>query len=440
MLTVLACIISCLYLIAHFPVLTVAQENAAGRGFIVKGRVVDRYGKPVIGAGVTFLPADQEITENIAGSDLITEYSTNRDGKFSIKGENDQYQYWTLVTTPPPDHASQQPVSPPFETLKHNLKTHYPSTSVPESTQFESIRRIFAGKLVNVKAGTEIDLGDIPIQVEYSQARLHLSCSRRGYQFRIRDAWGDFVTDGMITARSSCNKDHDVIFSLPPGRWYVGVSNIPSKRWLEASVSIPLHVSPTIIEVAFDREQKSSLVVPATNRNSEAAYKALTEMAFGFSGDVFVARAERCNLEVVQLFLQTGMSSNEKGEEGRTALMGAIHARCQAVAEMLLKDKADVNEKDNYGNTALHIAAIVADEEIINSLTQAGAHVDEQNIFGETPLVFAVLSGRANIVEALIHLGANVNVKDREGKTVLQEAGEHSPKIRELLERARAKR
>jgi len=114
--------------------------------------------------------------------------------------------------------------------------------------------------------------------------------------------------------------------------------------------------------------------------------------------------AEKGNLEILNLLLDKGVSTESKDMDGLTPLymasrMGHLPGQLGAVKK-LLEYGAQPDAKDNDGWTALHSAAEMNRGEAALALIEAGASCNAKNKDGDTPLHFAAGMGVTDVVRA----------------------------------------
>jgi len=163
---------------------------------------------------------------------------------------------------------------------------------------------------------------------------------------------------------------------------------------------------------------------------------------------VIVPAAATGNAELVKLFLDTGVSADDSGENRHTALIAATVHRHADVMRLLLENGADVNIRDSRGASALtyamhqvceetlsilfaakpeldlHVAAALGDTNTIARLLDAGISSSEADPFGWTPLRTAIRYGQKDAVALLLAQGAQLYADAQPRGTMLAIAAE----------------
>ena len=139
-----------------------------------------------------------------------------------------------------------------------------------------------------------------------------------------------------------------------------------------------------------------------------------------------VEAAQRRDEAAVRAALGAGADVDQRGVDGSTALLYAVHGADLAIVRALLAAGADPNLANRYGVAPLHEAAMIADADLIRALLDRRADVDRALPQGETPLMLAARTNGVAAVKLLIERGANVNVVEHwQGQTPLMYAAAH---------------
>ena len=161
------------------------------------------------------------------------------------------------------------------------------------------------------------------------------------------------------------------------------------------------------VEVALELPSSGGKADPA------AAKRALGAMKYEFTPDAFFQAIGDHNAQAVSLFVQGGMSPNQKNAQDRYPLNHAIlfcaqsPAESAAVIQALLAGKADVKTKDpQNGTTALVGAMQSCNLEAITALVKAGSDLKAKANSGLTALELAKIFQRADVVAVLQKAGA----------------------------------
>jgi ankyrin repeat protein len=175
------------------------------------------------------------------------------------------------------------------------------------------------------------------------------------------------------------------------------------------------------------------------SREQQQARAALEHHKWAFSEDRFVALSSTAKLDVIELYLQAGMSPDAKDAQGRPAIVAVLalgklfsgdalgstgHALLKerlAVLQYFLDSGADPKAADRSGITALHEAAMYpAFAPAIKPLVKAGSKVDApETKYNFSPLHLAVLSKNAAGVRELLAAGANPDSLAKQSMTPL---------------------
>ena len=182
------------------------------------------------------------------------------------------------------------------------------------------------------------------------------------------------------------------------------------------------------------------LIFTKCGRSRQVALRELEQQGIPFTEGAFLERVNHGEIDLVRLFLAAGINPDARDQKGDTALMIAIAANGEAVAEALLKGGASVNARTKNGSTALHTVALMGNEQIAQMLVKRKAEVNAKTDIGETPLMIAALRGYPGTAKLLLAAGADVNAKDARGETPLMHAMERNhPEVIEVLKAASAR-
>jgi hypothetical protein len=391
-------------------------EVSAQSGAVITGRVVDRRGRPVAGAGVTLHPLARAARGGGATSQdgLIVIYETAGDGTFRIgdlPGISPPFELYAVGAVPPGAYA---PLRPPFRDLQGD--------------------RLIAGKIIRAVKGRTVHEGDVPLHASY---RVFVADLRGGAQpatgkgrapvrMLVRDARGDVVSDGSVPPQAVAGLGQAVTFALPQGLWCVELVGEGAEGG-SASVYAPVVVSysaapaapPTALSPAAGLSAASCL---GTNggprRTPAAARRELRRLGFQFNRETFFSRVVKGNAAAVQLFLTAGFGADAKDRRGTPALVLAVPY--PNILKLLLDSGARPDASNPFGETALIHASVAGVAETVRLLLAAGADPSAGSRDGTTPLMLASESGDLEIVEALIKAGADVNARNRQGMTALK--------------------
>ena len=128
---------------------------------------------------------------------------------------------------------------------------------------------------------------------------------------------------------------------------------------------------------------------------------------------------------------------NEKGKNGRSAILEAVDNPCSEIAmiELLLSHGASIHDRSTGGCSPLILASGRGDMEIVNFLLAKGASIHDKSSRGITALILASEQGHANVVELLLSNGAEIHSEDKDGFTALMIASDcgHESVVEMLL-------
>lgn len=153
------------------------------------------------------------------------------------------------------------------------------------------------------------------------------------------------------------------------------------------------------------------------------AKKKLLDRGIPFTSDCFATYIAKNKIEVVNEFLEAGMSVNSRDDMGVPMLNIACRNDNFEFVEMILNLGADLNAvSDDRGYTAVMDAVWRGNEKITKYLIEKGADLNTINKEGQSNLILAVGANRENIVKLLAENGSDPDVKDMMGMSAYQYA------------------
>ena len=191
----------------------------------------------------------------------------------------------------------------------------------------------------------------------------------------------------------------------------------------------------------------------ALSDDAAQARKKLDDEYIPFTPKKFFHYVFMNKVEIVDLFLEGGISRDAADAQGRGALHIAAGAEDGEILSLLLERGADVNQGDKNGttplcvaaddghvdnvkmllrakadisalcgvdmNTPLHKAASDSHGSVVKVLIEAGAALETRNRVSNTPLHAAVRSNNKSVIQLLVEAGADVAAKNNSGETPL---------------------
>ena len=144
------------------------------------------------------------------------------------------------------------------------------------------------------------------------------------------------------------------------------------------------------------------LSLPACTKPAEDALKRLTRAGQSLTPDDFVKAAAQGDVELVGLFLQTGMDRNAQDARGYTALIQAAENGRKEVVRALLQEGVKTDLQTTDGNTAVIAAAGNDQFECVRLLIEANADVNLKNGKNWTALMKAVYQGHQKTTDVML--------------------------------------
>lgn len=383
-----------------------AQDSPDEHKYIVTGRVVDKFGKPVPKAELQLKP------KGSTGGCIIEMDTADEEGRFRIEKQSSALvENWMLfITTPTP-----------------------PNTDVPISPDVGRVP--VGGHEFLLKTGAT-DLGDVPVQVCYGPVLIHLpevspdrlidkqsGLSRLG--LRVSDMKGDVIGDGGVAVKSVNTQTLTLLVALPEGVWQVKLSLGELNKWYAPEQPVVIKYSEPVAEYALVSAENSAHAseLDMTRLNSaEDARRELEKLGIPYNEKAFIERIERDNLNAVQLFLQAGINPNSQREDGTTGLLIATGFGFTDMVKALLNKGADVNMGNAIGLTPLAFAVSGYDLDIVKLLLSSGANINAKDESGCTPLMRAARSYNRTFIEMVLGAGADIKAQDNAGDTALSYA------------------
>jgi ankyrin repeat protein len=130
------------------------------------------------------------------------------------------------------------------------------------------------------------------------------------------------------------------------------------------------------------------------------------------------------HLDIMDILLAHGVSVNDAGPDGTTALMEAAQSDQIGAATRLLDKGATIDQQNERGITALMFAARFASAPLLQLLLDRHAKLEMKDAQGRTALIWSALHVRPDALHFLVEHGANVNAADAQGETALTHAGD----------------
>ena len=193
-------------------------------------------------------------------------------------------------------------------------------------------------------------------------------------------------------------------------------SKMLGQTWFfNALVKAPVVKSGVAVLEPFVSSPTADAAPPAGGgaASATALKRALGGLGYEFTPAAFFQAIGEHNPKAVALFVQAGMSPNQKNSQNRFALNHAVlfcasaPDEAAAVIAALVAGKADVKSKDpDNGTTALVGAVQSCPPAAIEALVRAGSDLTAKSNGGMTALQLANIFQRAEVVAALTKAGA----------------------------------
>lgn len=146
------------------------------------------------------------------------------------------------------------------------------------------------------------------------------------------------------------------------------------------------------------------------------AKQKLLNRGIPYTSDCFGTYIAKNKIEVVNEFLEAGMSVNSRDDSGTPMLNIACRNDNFEFVEMLLGLGAELNAvSEDRGYTAVMDAVWRGNEKITKYLISKGADLNTINKEGQNNLILAVGANRESLVKLLAENGADPDVKDMMG-------------------------
>lgn len=130
--------------------------------------------------------------------------------------------------------------------------------------------------------------------------------------------------------------------------------------------------------------------------------------------------------------LNKGVDPDTVDAQGNTLLILAAREGQLATVEALLKHRVKVGARNFVGDSALMLAVLAGHDKVAEVLMKAGAPINQE---GWTPLHYAAFEGRLELLEKLLAAGADVNAvaPNKSSALMLAARNGHVGVVRRLL-------
>ncbi len=201
----------------------------------------------------------------------------------------------------------------------------------------------------------------------------------------------------------------------------------------DTSGSDPVVPEPVIIHVPVEEEPdpetaRSEAEPEDESLTAEQARAQLDSLGIAYTGAAFRLAAQSGNLEVVQLFVQAGMSLEEVDDYDWTALSEAAYAGRLETVKYLVGQGANIEARDEDGWTVLmNAAGITNNLSVVRFLVESGADVlavgDDQRTTAWSVAMTVGNTAIADYLKSLTNAGDSVPLSREEARAELRRLG-----------------
>lgn len=164
-----------------------------------------------------------------------------------------------------------------------------------------------------------------------------------------------------------------------------------------------------------------------SDRVDAATYKSREKLVLlgnDFTEEGFISAIKENKLDVVKLYIESGISPDSSSKIGETqvpAIFFALDRQLDLAVQMLVKAGANV-KKSVKGVSVLMKAVEKGNTATIELIIKNGADVNQSGDNGLTPLMVAIERGNMDAFFILVRSGADINKGDNSGITPLMRA------------------
>lgn len=230
----------------------------------------------------------------------------------------------------------------------------------------------------------------------------------------FRDLAGCFI---YLNKKENFTNDEVALISSLAG--FFAFDSIPIFSDIKPLIAHPFFAKDNIKEVqvsdlpSFISKKYKDFTASSIKR---LAKNKLLDRGIPFTSDCFATYIAKGKIEVVNEFLEAGMSVNSRDDMGVPMLNIACRNDNFEFTKMILELGADLNaSSDDRGYTAVMDAVWRGNEKITKYLIEKGADLNTINKEGQTNLILAVGASRESLVKLLAENGADPDAKDTMG-------------------------